>query len=157
MVRAGGGERDAPVSGRVIIRAFGQTQTVPFTLTGPRTQVARVDVRWQPELVPIDDRSGFAQPPSSGGSFDRAAAANALARVSVAHCAVSGQVGSGHVTVTFSPTGRVSDVVVDDPAFSGTPGGRCVQTSFFNAVAPAFAGAPVRVGKSFNVSAPIAR
>ena len=57
--------------------------------------------------------------------------------ISVAHCAASGQVGTGHVTVTFSTTGRVSGVVVDDPSFSGTPAGRCVTASFFRAVGAA--------------------
>jgi hypothetical protein len=157
IVRASAPESMAPVTGRVTIRAFGQTQTVPFTLTGARAHVARVDVRWEAELVPLDDdaRFGFVPPPP--GPFDRAAAAGALARVSVAHCAVAGQVGSGHVIVTFSPTGRVAEVVVDDPSFAGTPAGRCVQTAFFSATVPPFGGAPVRVGKSFIISAPIAR
>jgi len=53
--------------------------------------------------------------------------------------------------VTFSPTGRVSEVVVDDANFSGTPAGRCVQTAFFNAIVPSFTGGPVKVGKSFTI------
>jgi hypothetical protein len=66
-------------------------------------------------------------------------------------------VGTGHVTVTFAPSGRVSSVVVDDPSFSGTPAGRCVSTSYFRAVVPPFEGAPVRVGKSFSLGSPMAR
>ena len=92
-----------------------------------------------------------------GAPFDRSAAAGALASVNVQHCNVSGQVGTGHVTVTFSPTGRVSEVVVDDANFSGTPAGRCVQTAFFNAAVSPFAGAPIKVGKSFTLGAPLAR
>jgi hypothetical protein len=152
MVRAstGEGSRDVPVSGRVTIRAFGQSQTVPFTLTGARSQVARIDSRWEAELVPVDDSFGLAP-------FDRGAAAGALARVSVAHCAVSGQVGTGHVTVSFIPTGRVSSVAVDDGIFSGTPAGRCVTTAFFSASVAPFEGGVVRVGKSFTIGAPLAR
>ena len=158
MVRGSAGEagRDVPVSGKVTIRAFGQTQTVPFTLTGARTQVARVDSRWEAELVPVDDGSlGFRN--NEPRPFDRGAAAGALARVSVAQCAASGQVGTGHVTVTFSPSGRVSSVIVDDPSFSGTPAGRCVTAAFFGASVAPFEGAQVRVGKTFNIGAPIAR
>jgi hypothetical protein len=159
MVRGAAGEagRDVPVSGKVTIRAFGQTQTVPFTLTGVRTQVARVDSRWEAELVPVDNGVGFGFRNNEPRPFDRGAAAGALARVSVAQCAASGQVGTGHVTVTFAPSGRVSSVVVDDPSFSGTPAGRCVTAAFFSASVAPFEGAQVRVGKTFDIGAPIAR
>ena len=151
MVRAGAGDggRDVPVSGKLTIRAFGQSQTVPFTLTGARTQVGRVDSHWETQLVPIDD-VGFQQPNDSR-VFDRAAAAGALGRIGIGQCAASGQVGSGHVSVTFSPSGRVSEVIVDDPTFSGTPAGRCVISAFFNASVPPFQGSAVKVGKSFTI------
>jgi hypothetical protein len=158
MVRAGAGDagRDVPVTGKVTIRAFGQTQTVPFTLTGVRTQVARVDSRWEAELVPVEDGTfGFRN--NEPRPFDRGAAAGALARVSVAQCSASGQVGTGHVTVTFAPSGRVSSVIVDDPSFSGTPAGRCVTTAFFGASVAPFEGGQVRVGKSFTIGVPMAR
>jgi hypothetical protein len=145
----------APVAGNVTIKAFGQTKSVPFTLTGARTQLGRVDVRWEEELVPVNGPIGFTNPPPvQQNLFDRGAAASSLAAVSINHCAAMGQVGSGHVTVTFSPSGGVQQAIVDDGTFSGTPAGRCVQTAFFNARVPAFAGAPVRVGKSFTLGAP---
>jgi ferric-dicitrate binding protein FerR (iron transport regulator) len=157
MVRSGAGAeragaRDVPVSGKLTIRAFGQTQTVPFTLTGARTQVARVDSRWEAELVPIEGGNFNSPPP-----FDRGAAAGALARISVAHCAASGQVGTGHVVVTFNSSGRVSEVIVDDPTFAGTPAGRCVTAAFFRASVPPFDATSARVGKTFTIGAPIAR
>jgi hypothetical protein len=159
MVRANAGEGNIPVKGNVTIKAFGQTQSIPFTLTGARVQVGRADVRWEAELVPIDNGPFIPPPPvfNNNGAFDRQASASALAGISVQHCASSGQVGTGHVTVTFSPTGRVQDVAVDDPSFSGTPAGRCIQTAFFNAIVPPFAAPPVRVGKSFSLGAPLAR
>lgn len=153
MVRAGTAAeagRDVPVSGKLTVRAFGQTQTVPFTLTGARTQVARVDTRWEAELVPVDD-GGFGIQTGEPREFDRGAAAGALARISVAHCGASGQVGTGHAVVTFGQAGRPISVVVDDPSFAGTPAGRCITAAFFGASVPAFSGAPVRVGKSFTV------
>jgi hypothetical protein len=157
MVRAAAGEagersRDLPVSGKVTIRAYGQTREVPFTLTGARTQIARVDARWEAELVPLDDDGfGFSNPPPRDRPFDRGAAASSLANVSVRHCGASGQVGMGHVVVTFSPNGRVSEVVVDDPTFAGTPAGRCAQAAFFGASVQPFTGGAVRVGKSFTI------
>jgi hypothetical protein len=145
--------RDIPVSGKVTIRAYGQTREVPFTITGARTQIARVDARWEAELVPVeDDGFGFiGQPPPRERVFDRGAAATALANVSVRHCSAGGQVGTGHVVVTFAPNGRVSEVVVDDPTFAGTPAGRCAQAAFFGASVQPFTGASVRVGKSFTI------
>jgi hypothetical protein len=157
IVRANVAENTIPVSGTVTIKAFGQSQAIPFTLTGARTQIGRVDVRWESELVPLEPETTFAPPPTAGGPFDRSAAASALATVSVQHCSASGQVGTGHVMVTFAPTGRVSEVVVDDANFNGTPAGRCVQTAFFDARVPPFAGSPVKVGKSFSLGAPLAR
>jgi hypothetical protein len=161
IVRASASDTSAPATGTVTIRAFGQTQSFPFTMTGVRTQVGRVDLRWDQELVPLDgtesiDVGGF-QTFGGMAPFDRAAAASSLAAVNVQRCASGGQVGTGHVMVTFAPTGRVSDVVVDDANFSGTPAGRCVQTAFFSAIVAPFSGSPVRVGKSFSVGAPLAR
>jgi hypothetical protein len=66
-------------------------------------------------------------------------------------------VGTGHVVVTFNATGAVSDVVVDDPTFAGTPAGRCVTTAFFRARVPAFDSTSARVGKSFTIGSPMAR
>ena len=80
MVRSAAGEgRDVPVTGKLTIRAFGQTQTVPFTLTGARAQVGA-------RRRPLGGRArpgratrafGFQQP--GGAPFDRGAAAAALA------------------------------------------------------------------------------
>lgn len=52
-----------PVSGRLTIRAFGQSRTVPFTLSGTRAEAARVDVRWESELVPVDPPARAPGPP----------------------------------------------------------------------------------------------
>jgi hypothetical protein len=143
--------RDAPVSGKLTIRAFGQTQTVPFTLSGARAPVARVDARWEAELVPVEDDSVSALGVEAR-PFDRSAAASALARVSVAHCGASGQVGTGRAIVVFGPAGRVINAFVDDSSFAGTPAGRCVTAAFFGASMPPFSGPAVRVGKSFTIA-----
>jgi hypothetical protein len=151
VVRASATEGTTPVSGKVTVRAFGQTQTIPFTLTGARSNVARVEANWVAELVPVDEDSSIGVTNFGPQPFDRVAAAGALAGISVAHCGASGQVGTGHLTVTFAPSGRVSDVVVDDANFSGTPAGRCARAAFFNAVIAPFSGGAQRMGKSFVI------
>lgn len=147
VARATSGESLPPMTGKVTIRAFGQSQTIPFTLTGARTVVGRVDARWEAELVPVESGGIGTLPP-----FDRGAATRSLASISVAHCAAGGMFGSGHVTVTFSQEGRPSSSVVDDGLFAGSGSGRCVQAAFFGARVPPFAGAQVSVGRSFTIS-----
>ena len=44
----------APVRGSVTLRAAGDTRIVPFVLTGPRTEVGKVDVQYTSRLVPAD-------------------------------------------------------------------------------------------------------
>lgn len=152
IVRAAGSREggDRPVSGSVTVRAFGHARTIPFTLTSQRTQLARVVSRYEAELVPLDEPFGVAPPPQLG-PFDQLRAARALAAISVRHCAAGGPGGTGHAIVTFAPTGRVSNVVVDDGLFTGTPAGRCVRAAYFNAAVAPFSGGPVRMGKSFTV------
>ncbi len=155
VVRANAAEGTVPVSGTVTIKAAGQTQTLPFTLTGARVQVGRVDVRWEPSLVPLDGTESFVT--SGQATFDRAAAASALASIDVRHCSASGQVGTGHATVTFAASGQVTQVVIDDANFSGTPAGRCVRAALFGARVPPFLGGTASVGKSFSLGAPLDR
>lgn len=82
--------------------------------------------------------------------FDKSAAAQALGAVSLQRCKVpGGPTGPGHVTITFDPSGRVSVSVVDQGPFPGTPTGGCIAQTFGAVKVPPFAGAPVRVGKSF--------
>jgi hypothetical protein len=147
VTRADGSSAGAPpVSGTVTIKTLGQSRTIPFSLTGSRTQVGHVDVRWESEFVPVVGEE------AAVGGFDGARAMRALGAVGVQQCAATGQVGAGHVTVTFAPTGRVSGVVIDDGTFSGTPAGRCVQAAFFSTppVQP-FSGPSVSVGRSFTL------
>lgn len=89
---------------------------------------------------------------ASGAPFDRGAAAAALGGVNVASCKKpDGPTGSGHVTVTFDPSGSVSSAAVDGGPFPGTPVGGCIAGKFRGARVPAFGGSPVKVGKSFTL------
>ena len=87
-----------------------------------------------------------------GAAFDRGAAAASLGSINVASCKKpDGPTGSGHVNVTFEPSGSVSSAVVDGGPFPGTPVGGCIGGKFRGARVPAFGGSPVRVGKSFTL------
>src|SRR5262249_37169244 len=72
IVRANGAT--TPVTGTLSVRAFGATQNVPFTLGSgvTRQPVARIDVRVESELVPVDDFSDNAvittAPPFDAGA-----------------------------------------------------------------------------------------
>ncbi len=82
--------------------------------------------------------------------FDRPAAARALG-VNVASCKrADGPTGSGHVKVTFQPSGYVSAVDVEGP-YSGTAVGACVAQRYRSATVPAFSGGSLSVGKSFSI------
>lgn len=88
----------------------------------------------------------------SGAPFDRGAAAASLGSINVASCKKpDGPTGSGHVNVTFEPSGSVSAAVVDGGPFPGTPVGGCIAGKFRGARVPAFGGSPVKVGKSFTL------
>jgi hypothetical protein len=56
LVRADGTDDSGPpVRGRLRITSLGRTQLVPFVLSGRRAQVARVDVRFESRLEPVND------------------------------------------------------------------------------------------------------
>jgi predicted Zn finger-like uncharacterized protein len=95
-------------------------------------------------------QAAAAQP--SSAPFDRGAAAAALGSINVSSCKkADGPTGSGHIKVTFAPSGIVTSAQVDQPPFAGTAVGGCVAGKFRSAHIPAFGGAPVPVGKSFVI------
>jgi len=53
VTRAGLEGREAPVRGTLRIRAAGATQVIPFVLSGPRTDAARVRIYYTSRLVPV--------------------------------------------------------------------------------------------------------
>jgi len=117
-----------------------------------------------PDSPKPDDKAAAAPPTpapaetaaAGGGSapFDRGAAVSALsgAASAAAGCKTAdGPTGSGRVSVTFAPTGRVTTAVVEGAPFAGTSVGGCVASRFRGAKVPPFAGSPVTVHKSFSV------
>jgi predicted Zn finger-like uncharacterized protein len=102
---------------------------------------------------------GGSAPATGGGGgtapFDRGAAAAALGAISSAlgSCKKGdGPTGSGHAQITFSPSGNVKSVDVDQPPFAGSSVGGCVAAKFRAAHVPAFSGGEVKVGKSFQIN-----
>jgi hypothetical protein len=88
-------------------------------------------------------------------AFDRGAAASALGWVDVSRCrSESGVDGTGHVTVVFANDGSVSHAEVDRGGNEKTARGACIAKAFEKARIPAYAGARVRVGKSFTLGPP---
>jgi hypothetical protein len=55
------------------------------------------------------------------------------------------------VSITFSPSGRVSSAIVDQPPYAGTSVGGCVAGKVRGAHVPPFAGGNVPVGKHFSI------
>jgi len=106
-----------------------------------QTQAAQPDAG-----APAGDDYRHDRPP-----FDRAAAAQALNKVDVHACA-GGFHGTGHVTLTFDPSGVPLKVDIDSPASAGkTAAGACVQKAFAAVRIPVFDGDQVKVGKNFRV------
>jgi hypothetical protein len=139
-----------PASGTVKVTSSGVTKTFPFTLTGDRVVVGRVEAHYEETLVSESgDRS---VPPPGMRPFDAQAARIALAAVSVDMCArPGGPTGAGHVSVTFAPTGFVTSAVVDGGPFNATPTGACIAARFRAVRISPYAGSVVSVGRTFVV------
>ncbi|MGH7327179.1 MAG: hypothetical protein ACREJX_02400, partial [Polyangiaceae bacterium] len=117
-----------------------------------------------PDLLSAMNAATPGQPHTSGGGgggggatapFDRGAAAGTLGTISssLGSCKKGdGPTGSGHVKVTFSPSGNVKAVDVDQPPFAGTSEGGCVAGKFRSAHVPPFSGSEITVGKSFQIN-----
>lgn len=95
--------------------------------------------------------------PAAGSDqpFSKAAAVSALSAAagSAGSCKkLGGPTGTGRVTVTFAPSGRVTTANVEGAPFAGTSVGGCVASLFRKAHIPAFSGNAVTVSKSFSIN-----
>lgn len=85
-------------------------------------------------------------------NFSAAASAFSAAESSVSGCKSEGEPsGSGVVTVTFAPSGRVTSAVITGGPLVGTTIGGCVARLFRLAHVPAFDGPPKTIQESFTV------
>jgi len=139
----------APVSGFVNVTAFGMTKRVPFVLTSASARVARVDVRFVSQLVELDGTETLS---ASAVPFDANVARARVNAVSLQQCSVQeGPFGSGSATVTFSPTGSVSDVTVAAPFAMGRAG-TCVRRALMSVRVAPFAGGSRMVTRNFVIA-----
>ncbi|MFO0549481.1 MAG: hypothetical protein U0271_13905 [Polyangiaceae bacterium] len=91
---------------------------------------------------------------TAGGEFDKNAANAALggASGSAAGCKQEGDPsGRARVSVTFAPSGRVTQAVVDGPPFAGTATGSCISRVFKKVTVPPFSGGPMTVTKTVSI------
>lgn len=104
---------------------------------------------------PEEASQEVAQEAGPAGAFDRDAATSAMfgAAGGASSCATEGgPSGRGRVSVTLSPSGRVSSVDVGGP-FAGTKTGSCIASLFRSISVPPFTGGAVALQKSFHVKA----
>lgn len=93
---------------------------------------------------------GFDTTAAASYFFDRGAALAALSAIDVSGCRdAGGPVGTGHVTITFAPSGHVDFASVDAAPFMGTNVGACIAAHFHAARVPAFRDGPMTLGKTF--------
>ncbi len=83
--------------------------------------------------------------------FNPAAAMKALSAVDVKPCSPAGFHGTGHIKITFDPSGVVTKTDVDAPAAIPAGARTCVAKAFAAARTPVFEGSAVTVGKNFTV------
>ncbi len=100
--------------------------------------------------LPPPSPDGFDSAAAASYFFDRGAALAALSAIDVSECRdANGPVGTGHVTITFSPSGNVDFASVDAAPFMGTSVGACIAAHFHAARVPAFRDGPMTLGKTF--------
>lgn len=86
--------------------------------------------------------------------FDKSAASSALnaALSAAASCRKEGTPNFPfNITVTFAPSGVVTNAVVNGPPFAGTPTGGCIAKSFRSARVNPFEGPAVTINKTYQL------
>jgi hypothetical protein len=88
------------------------------------------------------------------GTFNQKAARAAIDRAAARakHCRESGDpAGSASTSITFAPSGKVSDVTVTTARYANTKVGRCIVARLSEARVPEFTGNPVTLKKSVSL------
>jgi hypothetical protein len=123
-------------------------------LTG-RLPVGAEPTTTSPAAPPVATAPATTKPTAApGGEFDKAAAAAALGGAvgQASGCKSAGDPsGVAKVSVTFAPSGRVTQALVLGPPFAGTATGGCIARAFRTASVPSFAGDPQTVTKTVNI------
>jgi hypothetical protein len=109
----------------------------------------------EPEEAPSASSSASpAAPKHVGAGFNAKAAKTAIDKIvpGLKTCKQAGEPpGSATVTVTFAPTGRVSDARVTTTRYAGTRTGTCITQRLRQARIPEFVGSPVTVKRSVAI------
>jgi len=116
---------------------------ITYPLLLDPSMVAQQEADAGAPVAPVDEYGHDRKP------FDAAAAMAALGKVDVKSC---GFHGTGHIKLTFDPSGVVTKTEIDTPpALAKQPAGACITKAFAAARVPPFGGSAVTTGKSFNV------
>jgi len=94
-------------------------------------------------VAPAASAAPRAPVPGGSGTFDRAAALNALAKNAskAAGCRMRGEPGAtADVTVTFEPSGQVKEALIRSGPYAGSPTGKCIIKKLSETTVSAFGG-----------------
>jgi hypothetical protein len=108
-----------------------------------------------PTAEPTSDKPSEPRPSVGTEPFDTAAARAALdaSAAQASSCRKPGDPsGVAVVTITFSPTGRVTSATINGPPFAATPTGGCIASTLRKTRVPAFAGDMVTVRKTVTIN-----
>jgi hypothetical protein len=113
------------------------------------------DATPKPEPAPTPTVAPPREPPAEAtGPFDAAAARASLdtAAAQASSCRKPGDPsGVAVVTITFSPSGRVTTANIGGPPFAATPTGGCIASTLRKARVPPFIGEMVTVRKTVTI------
>ena len=148
------------VIGRGLPRPAERVATAPAP--PPRSLAASVAPAPAPAPLPAESASAQPAAPKPGGGatkyapapFNAQAAKAAIDRVvpRLKGCKQPGEPpGTATVTVTFAPTGRVSNAAVTTQRYAGTRTGSCIAARLREARVPEFTGKPVTVKRGVAV------
>lgn len=87
-------------------------------------------------------------------AFNRAAAAAGLGQAArdIMRCLTPTDPHEmGHIQVTFTNDGHVTNANIDMPPYDTAPSKKCIEDIFAHVSVPAFDGTSVKVGKSFDL------
>lgn len=131
------------------------TPAAPHTAAAPKPEpAAKPEPAPKPEPTPKTP-SAPPEPRVTGTDpFDAAAARGSLetAAAIASTCRKEGDPsGVAVVTITFSPTGRVTTANIGGPPFAATPTGGCIAATMRKARVPPFAGDMVTVRKTVTI------
>ncbi len=106
--------------------------------------------------APLSDASSEEEPepPAVQTPFSASAASAALREATAAASGcrrASDPSGMADISVTFAPSGRVTQAAVSGPPFSGTVTGGCIAQTFRKVRVPAFSGEPVTVTRKITI------